>query len=314
MRHTPLVALAALTLVLAGCTAGSPSPDGADTHSMSTDLCDAAAPSGEAAEGIDVSGEVGAAPNVDISAPLAIGGTQRTVAVAGEGPALGFGDYVSYAMAVFDANSGDVLEETGFDGATMTPAAVTQGSGAEELFGCATEGSRLVVTTSDEESGGAYVYVIDVLDVIAADEWCPVEAPQESFPLVTMEEEAGPVITIPDAAPPVQVQVQSLESGDGETVRPGDLVSVDYTGVRWSDGEVFDSNWTEDPATFATTDVVVGFQRAIEGQAVGSTVLVAMPPVCAYGEVGASSSDLAGETLVFAVHILATERGGSDGQ
>ena len=63
-----------------------------------------------------------------------------------------------------------------------------------------------------------------------------------------------------------------------------------------------------EPATFATTGVVAGFKSALEGQTVGSTVVVAMPPVCGYGEAGSSQHELAGETLVFVVDILETAR------
>ena len=67
-------------------------------------------------------------------------------------------------------------------------------------------------------------------------------------------------------------------------MNPGDTVLVHYTGVKWSDGTVFDSSWERGaPASFATTGVVEGFKQALEGQTVGSQVLVVIPPEFGYG-------------------------------
>ena len=85
------------------------------------------------------------------------------------------------------------------------------------------------------------------------------------------------------------------------------VTAVDYTGVKWSDGTVFDSSWEKgQPATFSTDGVVLGFKRALEGQTVGSQLLVSMPPMCAYGD-ASSGHALGGETLVFAIEIISTE-------
>ena len=64
-----------------------------------------------------------------------------------------------------------------------------------------------------------------------------------------------------------------------------------YTGVKWSDGTVFDSSWEAGaPATFATTGVVEGFKQALEGQTVGSQVLVVIPPAFGYGAAETTTS------------------------
>ena len=49
--------------------------------------------------------------------------------------------------------------------------------------------------------------------------------------------------------------------------------------------------------------VVPGFAEALEGQTVGSQVLVVIPPELAYGEEGAGSIP-ANATLVFVIDIL----------
>ncbi len=312
MRIRPLAAVSVVALsafLLAGC-AGAADESGADATSAAaaSDLCSAASPSGDAVHGVTVTGEVGATPAVEFSTPLEVDGAQRTVAVEGEGEQLAEGDYVSYAVGVYDGSTGEALEESGFDGVALPAMSVTVGSGIDTYFGCASEGSRIVVTDGDSESG-SYVYVLDVLDVIPADQWCVAGEPGDAFPTVTFAEDGTPTISIPAAEAPADVEVQVVEEGDGDVVQSGDDVTVDYTGVKWSDGTVFDSSYENgEPVTFATTGVVVGFQRALEGQKVGSKVLVSMPPACGYGEEGAGTSELAGQTLVFALEIIDTAR------
>ena len=88
---------------------------------------------------------------------------------------------------------------------------------------------------------------------------------------------------------------------------PGDTVLVHYTGVKWSDGTVFDSSWERGaPASFATTGVVEGFQQALEGQTVGSQVLVVDPAGVRLRRAG-RDHELQDETLVFVVDILGTQ-------
>lgn len=305
-RLSALSAAALAVLVLAGC--GSAAPEATPTSTdAGADLCAVAAPSGDVAGSVTVEGAVGEAAEATFTAPLEVTDAQRNVLVEGDGTAISDGDYVSYALAIFDASTGEKAQEGGFGDAPLPAMPITIGSGPDTFFGCATEGSRIVVTTPATESGSAMVYVIDVLGVTPADEWCAVTEPGDVFPTVEFSADGVPTVTIPDGDAPAGVELEVLKEGDGATVEPGDNVTVNYTGVKWSDGAVFDSSFERgEPATFATTGVVTGFQRALEGQKVGSTVVVSMAPACGYGEAGSSDHELAGETLVFVVEIIET--------
>ena len=62
-------------------------------------------------------------------------------------------------------------------------------------------------------------------------------------------------------------------------------MTVCYMGVDGRDGKVFDSAYERgSPAQFSLDGVVPGFQKAIAGQKVGSTVGVAMIPADGYPE------------------------------
>lgn len=102
-----------------------------------------------------------------------------------------------------------------------------------------------------------------------------------------------------------ETQVHTLQAGDGPTVAPAATVSVCYMGVNGRDGSVFDSSYERgEPVQFALNQVVPGFQKAIAGQKVGSTVAVAMIPADGYPEGQPRAGIQPGDTLVFAIKIL----------
>jgi FKBP-type peptidyl-prolyl cis-trans isomerase len=76
-------------------------------------------------------------------------------------------------------------------------------------------------------------------------------------------------------------------------------------GVNGRDGDVFDSAYGRgSPAQFALDGVVPGFQKAIAGQKVGSTVGVAMTSADGYPDGQPSAGIQKGDTLIFAIKIL----------
>jgi FKBP-type peptidyl-prolyl cis-trans isomerase len=100
-------------------------------------------------------------------------------------------------------------------------------------------------------------------------------------------------------------QVQTLQAGNGPVVAPTASVSVCYMGVNGRDGTVFDSSYQRgEPADFPLDGVVPGFQKAIAGQKVGSTVAVAMVSADGYPDGQPRAGILPGDTLVFAIKIL----------
>jgi hypothetical protein len=102
-----------------------------------------------------------------------------------------------------------------------------------------------------------------------------------------------------------QTQVDTLRAGDGPVVAPTATVSVCYMGVNGRDGTVFDSSYARGaPAQFSLGGVVTGFQKAIAGQKVGSTVAVAMTSADGYPDGRPSAGIQKGDTLIFAIKIL----------
>jgi peptidylprolyl isomerase len=160
-------------------------------------------------------------------------------------------------------------------------------------------------------AGEDIVFVVDVVSIEppatpplpkadGADQPAP-----EGFPAVELDGDGRPTITIPDTAPPTELQIAVLKQGEGAEVQPGEDVVVHYVGVNWNTKKIFDESWARGaPATFNTGGVIAGFTAALEGQKVGSQVIVVIPPDQGYGEAG-SPPDIGGtDTLVFVVDIL----------
>lgn len=311
MRIRPLAALsvAALSaLLLAGCS-GSGDPQATPTTSTATDLCSVAAPSGSASEAVEIEGEVGQSSTATFALPLEVPELQRTVVVEGDGDAIAEGEYVSYALSAFNAETGELLGELGYNPGEILPTAISSGNPLGQILGCATIGSRIVATfPSTDDVATSEVYIVDVLGVTPTAAWGEEQAPVDGLPTVELADDGQPSVTIPDAAAPADIQISVLKKGDGPVVETGDTTLLQYYGVDWETGESFDSSWANGaPYANSGNQYVPGFVQALEGQTVGSQVLVVIPPALGYGEAGSSEHELAGKTLVFVVDILATQ-------
>jgi FKBP-type peptidyl-prolyl cis-trans isomerase len=147
---------------------------------------------------------------------------------------------------------------------------------------------------------------------------CPTAAPQNvDAPEWTLPGTAGSVAvtgSTDSTAPNVKVtapfnvtetQVHTLVAGQGPVVADTATVSVCYMGVNGRDGSVFDSSYERGtPVEFPLNRVVPGFQKAIAGQKVGSTVAVAMTSADGYPDGQPSAGIQKGDSLVFAIKIL----------
>ncbi len=83
------------------------------------------------------------------------------------------------------------------------------------------------------------------------------------------------------------------------------VVTVNYVGVNGSTGKVFDSSYESgSPLTFALGQVLPGFRKGLDGQTVGSRVLIGMPSADGYPEGNADGSIKPGDSLLFVVDIV----------
>ena len=115
-----------------------------------------------------------------------------------------------------------------------------------------------------------------------------------------------PQITVPEGAPPGELQVDDLVVGDGAEAGPGMVVTVDYAGVSWSTGAEFDASWNRND-TFSFNlgggQVIQGWDQGVVGMRVGGRRQLTIPPHMGYGAAGAGGVIAPNETLIFVVDL-----------
>jgi peptidylprolyl isomerase len=262
----------------------------------------------EAAQ-VDVVGAEGEEPALEYAPPLRITEAASEVVWEGAGPELEDGGPVLLDYRLQRADDGSLVEETYSSlpkAFTLTPEVIS-----DDLYDALsgrTVGTRLllVVPATSDTSSFASVMVVDVRPTRAWGE--PVE-PRDGLPVVTRGDDGEPVITPPEGEPPASLVVQPLLRGDGAPVVEGSTVTVQYTGVRWTDGSAYDSSWAQGgPQTFDLgADVLPGLAEGLLDQTVGSQVLLVIPPDSG-GAVGGEQ-----DTLVLVVDLLAAAAPPGDG-
>ena len=118
---------------------------------------------------------------------------------------------------------------------------------------------------------------------------------------------ATPDVSIDSPVSVEQTTVETLSEGDGDEIAKGDTVIVDYVGLLGRTGDQFDSSYDRgQPATFDTTGVLPGISQAVEGQTVGSRVVVGVAPADGFGAQGQPDAGIEGDdTLVFVIDVVA---------
>lgn len=323
MRLTVPAAIAAASvtvLLLAGC--GNSTPAASPTAAAELKCVDTV--SGKASDSVKVSGEFGKKPTVTVPAPLEVKKTERTVVIEGTGDETAPGDNVSIEISMYNASTGELVQETTYaGGAPQVPVDATQLVPAlVRAIECLPVGSRVVAVSPASEAFGekgssdgkiapgiGIVIVADILSIRLDRADGTAVAPVAGMPTVKLDDSGAPTVTIPKAEPSAELKLANLIQGDGEVVKDGDTVTVQYQGVIWRTGEIFDQSWGKQPAQFQTGQVIPGFTKALVGQKIGSQVIVVIPPDQGYGAAGNAQAGIEGtDTLVFVVDILATSR------
>ena len=179
--------------------------------------------------------------------------------------------------------------------------------------------SQLGVTGSD-----TLVFVMDLLQKYSSGtvsaSGSQVSSGGGSLPSVSATAGTAPKVTIPKGVtPPTTLVAKTLIKGSGPAVTKGEDVVVQYTGVNWRTGQVFDSSWQRGlPYSFkigaTPSQVIPGWDTGLVGQTVGSRVLLVIPPGDAYGSAGQSQAGIKGtDTLVFVVDIISAVSPGAAG-
>ncbi len=320
MRKTiSLIVAAGAILALAACSSGSPTPT-SSTAGASAAKC-VSTPSGATSKSVSVTGDFRATPTVKFASPLKATSTERTVVIKGHGSDVKPASTVDIALAAYNGTTGKLLSASGFDKTAPVPIVVDDTQyvpGLVRTIECVPVGSRVVTTSTVKDSFGSadtsslglkatdtVVFVADVVDVVPSRANGKPVAPTAGFPTVKLSSIGQPTVTIPKTTPPTTTKIAVLKQGDGAVVKSTDTISLQYQGVLWRTGKVFDQSWGRGVYSGAVTGFVPGFTKAIEGQKVGSQIIAIIPPADGYGSKG--NGDIKGtDTMVFVIDIVKT--------
>ncbi len=314
-----------LLLGTAACGGGDDAAAPSDEETATTGAGDAA---GEI-PGVEVTGEVGEEPEVEVDSPLELEETTSAVVSAGEGDdAVAMGEQALLHLYVANGSTGEKAL-TSYD--QGEPVALTMSN--EQLFPVLVEalvgqpvGSRVAVAAVPDDGYGpngaeqlgiggedSVVFVADVISSQPSDVLQEPSGEETDDPadLPAIEESEGQVTGLSfgqaPAEPAGEVELTTLVEGDGEPIRDNSLVTMDYVGQVYGADEPFNNSYAQEPATFAVGvgQLIPAWDDALVGVKSGSRVLLSVPPEQGYGAQGNPSIDVAGDdTIVFLIDVL----------
>lgn len=327
----PTVPLVASIVVLAGALAAC----GSDTPGTGLNF-------GDRLDAVTISGDVGDA-KIEFKERMEAGELKSETLVEGDGEALKDKDKVFVNYVVGDGfTQKSAIDSFGEDAAALE---VTVGAAenadpqtlddvlknvlAKQVKAGVTKGSRLVLTGSTEAIFGAaalspglatsgignddgLVVVVDVEDVDVLDApdgeagKFPGWAPKIDF------NGNGPTgfdfkdFEKPD--PKAKLLFTVLKQGTGVEIKKGDLLVLDYVGSVYDAETPFLNTYSPDmePQQLpAGSFAAEGVNEVLDGQAVGSRIIMRIPPAKGFGNEAQGEQIPANSTLYFLVDILA---------
>jgi peptidylprolyl isomerase len=289
--------------------------------------------SASAAELPAVSGAVG--EQASISIPASVAPPTKVVSgvlVQGGGAQLADGDAVVVDYTLMDWTGAKLIGSTYGTGAApdKTQEFVLGSSSAlqswNQVLPRVRVGSRVEIVTPPSGAFGAggasaygisgsddLVYVLDVVggypgtaDITGTE---PVQA-DRALPAVSGQPGSGqPKIGLPAGlAPPGTLTTKVLVHGSGAALAAGQRLMVQYEGVDWNTGRVFESSFARGQIAsfvYGSDGVIPGWNTGLAGAHVGDRVLLVVPASAAYGAKGVPSAGIGGgNTLVFVIDIV----------
>jgi FKBP-type peptidyl-prolyl cis-trans isomerase 2 len=280
------------------------------------------------APSVKFTGAFGKAPAVKVPHAKPAAKQQVKELIHGKGPKIGANDFVVAHLVAYQWSSkgGKELLNTYKKNqpVAQTASRLTGLAPLDKTVAGHTPGTRLELTlpykaVGDEVAQALKLGTTDdlVLSVDLVNAYGKTAAVQgtqrkldKSLPQVTPGAPGQPpTVKIPSGSAPSKLVSKTLIQGTGKAVAKGQTLIAQYDGVRWRDGQVFDSSWKHGaPAGFpiGVGQVIPGWDKTLVGQKVGSRVLLIVPPKEGYGPSGSPSAGIKGtDTLVFVVDILA---------
>jgi peptidylprolyl isomerase len=134
----------------------------------------------------------------------------------------------------------------------------------------------------------------------------PAATSQPAAP-ATAQPRPKPTVKVPGGKPPKKLVIKDLIAGTGPAAKSGDPITVNYIGVNFKGGQMFDNSYDRGqpfPFQLGGGQVIPGWDQGLVGMKVGGRRQITIPPNLAYGPQGQPPTIKPNETLVFIVDLL----------
>jgi peptidylprolyl isomerase len=281
------------------------------------------AASGGGLDTVTIEGDIGSSPKVTFDGRVEVSKVETKTLITGDGPELGADDEVLAHLWIGNGFSQQKALDTYEE---KKPELITINDQVGKVFRDAIEGqtvgSRVAVAAPAKDAFGeggnptlgignadSVIIVIDLVSgVLDGPHGTDKDAPDWTPEIVTKDDVPTGFDFSGTPEPSKRLRIAPLVQGDGATVKKGQTIVVDYLGEVYGGTAPFDESFSKTPASFqiGVGAVVKGWDQALVGRAVGSRVLLAIPPDLGYGDKGNKDAGIKGtDTLYFVVDILA---------
>ena len=271
---------------------------------------------------VTVTGGYGKEPKVKIEKPYAVDKTRTKVLEESDGAVVKKGQTVEVNYYGVNGRTGKKFDESFSTGQPVSFSLDQVVPGFSKGLTGQRQGSRVLIAMPGPdgydasggnpqagiEVGDTLVFVVDIVDVQLSGPSGEKVSPKAGLPTVSGSLDK-PEITIPKGKPPTELVVQPLIKGTGKKVGAADTITFDYRWESWKDGRLIEQSYGDKPASYQLSGLVQGMQKGLEGQTVGSRVLLVIPPAQGYPDGNADPKIDTDETLVMVVDLLFSQAG-----
>ncbi|MGA8987513.1 FKBP-type peptidyl-prolyl cis-trans isomerase [Aeromicrobium sp.] len=302
MRRILLAAVAASSLILAGC-GGSDSGDGG-------------------LDAIKVSSAK--SPKVTVSKGFTTSKTESKVLKSGGGAKLASGDAVKVNYVAVNGRTGKQFDSSfksqkpltlTLDKNAVLPGFVTGLEGKKI-------GSRVLVAISPKDGFGqdqaqldikkndTMVFLFDIVAKVPTEVTGTAKKLPADVPKLVLDGDKHPTKFTKTSKTAKKITKESSHvviQGDGAKITDGQTLTAQYIGQVYPDGAIFDESWSSSSRSFqvGAGQLIKCWDDQLVGQKLGSRVVLVCPGDKAYGDSPPDGSKIGkNDTLIFAIDLL----------
>ncbi len=199
-------------------------------------------------------------------------------------------------MTYFKRSTPRPLSRPGLALATLGAAAL--------IAGCGSSGSSSTIGVGDENSANNTLATSTSTTPTSSTAAATASVKTPASGPLSIE----PTVKPPSGPPPTKLVTKDLIVGTGPEAKAGESVTVNYVGVLYKGGKIFDASWKRNetfPFVLGKSQVIPGWEQGIAGMKVGGRRELIIPSGLAYGAKGSPPTIPPNSALIFVVDLLA---------